>query len=66
MKVLDPDRYKIAFKYKNFDICTLKIASPLMGDYMGYIIDDEQFKNHKFDLLDQAIRFIDTIKEGVY
>ena len=60
MKYLD-NRYAKVFSYKGFDICTLKSASPVNGDKLGYMVNDVCFINKDFNLIDDAIVAIDRL-----
>lgn len=60
MKFLD-NRYVKVFNYKDFDICTLKNASPSEGDSIGYVIDDNRFANKEFNLINDAVDAIDAL-----
>lgn len=62
MKVLN-NRYAKVFTHKSFDICTLKTACPSNGDRLGYMIDDVQFADKDYDMLEDAVRAIDTYHE---
>ncbi|MBU9728288.1 hypothetical protein [Diplocloster modestus] len=59
MKFLN-DRYAKVFNHKGFDICTLKSACPGQGDMLGYVIDDARFVDQTFDLIDDAVKAINT------
>ena len=58
MKFLS-DRYTKVLSYKDFDICTLKAACPANQDPLGYFIDNQDFPNQEFHLIDDAIKAID-------
>lgn len=58
MKILS-DRYTKVLSYKDFDICTLKAACPADQDPLGYFIDNQDFFNQEFNLIDDAIQAIE-------
>lgn len=58
MEFLD-NRYMKIFSHKGFDICTLKSVCPAKGDRFGYVIDDERFDGHEFNLLADAVEVIE-------
>lgn len=47
------------YSYKNFDICSLKVACPTAGDELGFLIDDKMFSGEEFNNIDDAIEAID-------
>ena len=59
MKFLN-NRYVKVFSHKGFDICTLKSACPAKGDRLGYVIDADQFDGQDFELIEYAVRAIDS------
>lgn len=60
MKYLS-DKYVSVYTYKGFDICTLKVASPLEGDELGYLVDSTQFIGKVYSNVDDAMSAIDLI-----
>lgn len=63
MKMLS-DRYVRVYKYKGFDICSLKVAVPINGDEMGYVINSVKFSGQIFSNISDAIGAIGAIDKN--
>lgn len=58
MRCLD-NRYVSIFKYRGYDICTLKVATK--GDDLGFKIDSDVFTGQSFDHPEDAMKAIDQL-----
>lgn len=59
MKILNNGYVKV-FSHKGFDICILRSASPVNGDSLGYVLDDERFAGRSFERVEDAMDAIDA------
>lgn len=57
------ERYSAVMKHKGIAICALKVAIPLEGDELGYVIDHKFFKNNVYENLQDAMAAVDK-KQG--
>lgn len=55
------DKYISVYNHKGFNICALKVAVPVNGDEMGYVIDNADFIGQTFNSVPDAICAIDKI-----
>lgn len=49
------DTYVVVFRHCGYAICTLKVAAPSKGDELGYVIDDEKFRDMIFPTIGDAM-----------
>jgi hypothetical protein len=57
---LDPKLYAVVMQYEDFDICTLKVAAPSKGDFLGYIVCDVFNGIRRYNTVQEACDDIDN------